>query len=220
MKSKVDINSLSISKANPVMESFEKYDIQANIDEFENTENHSGFKYTFTILSQPKNVRIAVDGTIRVFGKPEERDAILDKNENDIPKILPLIYHELFPSFFMLSKSANVPCPPYQILTLGDETIPQNSNNVEAETETEPETIEIPESSKETVSGEPPITESTSDETTEKEGQTIEELQELYAKTSDEYSKNPSEELRKKLETISTQMNQKNSSSEPLESTV
>ena len=98
---------------------FVKYDVEASIDEVENNENLSAFKYGFTILSDPKNVRLTIEGIARIEGDASERDDILTKDDNDIPKILTLIYHELFPTFFLLSKSLNVSCPPHMIGAMG-----------------------------------------------------------------------------------------------------
>ncbi len=104
-----------MSKNDPKNTVFHKYDVEASIDEVENTETQSVFKYGFTILSNPKNVRLTIEGVTKISGNPKELDDILSKDENDVPKILSTIYQELFPTFFLLSKSLNVSCPPIQI---------------------------------------------------------------------------------------------------------
>lgn len=108
-----------MSKNDPKNTVFHKYDVEASIDEIENAETHSAFKYGFTILSNPKNVRLSIDGITKITGDSKERDDILAKDENDVPKILSVIYQELFPTFFLLSKSLNVSCPPIQIGGMG-----------------------------------------------------------------------------------------------------
>ena len=108
-----------MSKNDPKNTTFHKYDVEASIDEIENAETHSAFKYGFTILSNPKNVRLSIDGMTKIIGDSKERDDILAKDENDVPKILSVIYQELFPTFFLLSKSLNVSCPPIQIGGMG-----------------------------------------------------------------------------------------------------
>jgi hypothetical protein len=55
----------------------------------------------------------------KIAGDSKERDDILTKDENNVPKILSVIYQELFPTFFLLSKSLNVSCPPIQIGGMG-----------------------------------------------------------------------------------------------------
>jgi hypothetical protein len=115
----VDLNSISMSKNDPKNTVFHKYDVEASIDEIENAETHSTFKYGFTILSNPKNVRLSIEGMTKIAGDTKERDDVLAKDENNVPKILSVIYQELFPTFFLLSKSLNVSCPPIQIGGMG-----------------------------------------------------------------------------------------------------
>ena len=67
----------------PKITKLDKYDVEANIDEVDNTDEHSVYKYAFTALSNPKNVRLSIEGTARIFGDSMERNEILDKDEND-----------------------------------------------------------------------------------------------------------------------------------------
>ena len=127
----VNLNSISMSKNDPKNTVFHKYDVDASIDEIENTESHSTFKYGFTILSNPKNVHLSIEGITKTIGDSKERDDILTKDENSVPKILSVIYQELFPTFFLLSKSLNVSCPPIQIGGLGAGSISSENNEIE-----------------------------------------------------------------------------------------
>ncbi|MBI3255032.1 MAG: hypothetical protein HYZ55_04035, partial [Nitrosarchaeum sp.] len=108
-----------MSKNDPKNTVFHKYDVEASIDEIENAEICSIFKYGFTILSNPKNVRPFIEGITKIEGDSKERDDVLAKDENNVPKILSIVYQELFPTFFLLSKSLNVSCPPIQIGGMG-----------------------------------------------------------------------------------------------------
>jgi len=119
MNTHVELTSIAMSKNDPKMTKLDKYDVEANIEEIDNSENQSVFKYGFTALSNPKNVRLAIEGIAKIQGDSDQRNEILDKDENDIPKILTMIYHELFPTFFLLSKSLNVSCPPHTISGVG-----------------------------------------------------------------------------------------------------
>ncbi|NOS61820.1 MAG: hypothetical protein HOO66_02100 [Nitrosarchaeum sp.] len=120
-----------MSKNDPKNTVFHKYDVEASIDEIDNTELHSTFKYGFTILSNPKNVHLSIEGITKTIGDSKERDDILTKDENGVPKILSVIYQELFPTFFLLSKSLNVSCPPIQIGGLGAGSISSENNEIE-----------------------------------------------------------------------------------------
>lgn len=127
----VNLNSISMSKNDPKNTVFHKYDVEASIDEIENAESHSTFKYGFTILSNPKNVHLSIEGITKIIGGSKERDDVLAKDENGVPKILSVIYQELFPTFFLLSKSLNVSCPPIQIGGLGAGSISSENNEIE-----------------------------------------------------------------------------------------
>jgi len=119
MNAKIELSSIAMSKNDPKITKLDKYDIEANIEEIDNGEDQSVFKYGFTALSNPKNVRLAIEGIARIFGDSAERNEILEKDDNDVPKILTIIYHELFPTFFLLSKNLNVACPPHVIGSMG-----------------------------------------------------------------------------------------------------
>ncbi len=116
----MDLNSISMSKNEPTVTTITKYDVEAAIDEVENAEESSAFKYDFTVLSDPKNVRLSINGIVRIHGDSTERDELLSKEENEVPKILTMIYQELFPTFFLLSKTLNVSCPPHTIGKMGE----------------------------------------------------------------------------------------------------
>jgi hypothetical protein len=119
LKAQIELNSISMSKNDPKITEFEKYDVEATIDEVDNNDELSVYKYGFTALSNPKNVRLSIEGVARISGDTIERNEILEKDENDVPKILSMIYQELFPTFFLLSKTMNVSCPPHQIGAMG-----------------------------------------------------------------------------------------------------
>jgi len=132
-----------MSKNDPKITQLDKYDVEANIDELENTDEQSVYKYGFTALSNPKNVRLSIEGIARIFGDPIERNEIIEKDENDVPKILTMIYQELFPTFFLLSKTLNVSCPPHQIGTVGqilEKDVEVSDENETSETESPQET--------------------------------------------------------------------------------
>lgn len=138
----IDLTSISMSKNDPKLSKLDKYDVEANIEEVENGEDRSIFKYVFTALSNPKNVRLSIEGIVDILGDSIEREEILSKDENEIPKILTTIYQELFPTFFLLSKTLHVSCPPHQIGTIGessekDTELTENGEKVENDSSAE-----------------------------------------------------------------------------------
>ena len=156
MNAQIELSSIAMSKNDPKIIKLDKYDIEANIEEIDNGEDQSVFKYGFTALSNPKNVRLAIEGIAHIFGDSTERNEILEKDENDVPKILTIIYHELFPTFFLLSKNLNVSCPPHTIGSMGNsevletdevlektpDSIEPSSDDLELQNEVAPESAE------------------------------------------------------------------------------
>ncbi|MFQ5781591.1 MAG: hypothetical protein ACE5GR_00880 [Nitrosopumilus sp.] len=133
-----------MSKNDPKINKLDKYDVEANIEEIDNSDEQSVFKYGFTALSNPKNVRLSIEGIANIYGDSVEREELLNKDENDVPKILTIIYQELFPTFFLLSKNLNVSCPPHQIGTMGT-GLEKNTEMSDEDETTESETLqEVP----------------------------------------------------------------------------
>jgi len=140
MKAQIDLNSIAMSKNDPKLTQLEKYDVDANIEEVQSDDETSVFTYKFTALSNPKNVRLSIAGTATISGDSMERDEILENDDEGIPKLLTVIYQELFPTFFLLSKTLNVSCPPHQIGQMGagvDNELPEEEVT-ESTTESEP----------------------------------------------------------------------------------
>jgi hypothetical protein len=145
MKAQIDLNSISMSKNDPKLTQLEKYDVDANIDEVQSDDEISVFTYKFTALSNPKNVRLSISGTARISGDTMERDEILENGDDGIPKILTVIYQELFPTFFLLSKTLNVSCPPHQIGQMGagvDSEMPEEMTESVTENESMDEPVD------------------------------------------------------------------------------
>lgn len=115
MNIQVEVRSLNTSKNSSDFTAFKKYDVEISINETENASDHSTLQYTFVITSNPKNARFAIEGNAKLLGSPEQRDEILSKTDGSVPVILTAIYQELFPTLFIMSKSLNVPSPPYRI---------------------------------------------------------------------------------------------------------
>jgi hypothetical protein len=115
MNPKVDLTSLSISKLRNDQNSFIKYDIEAALDEVENTETDVKLKYKFVLLSNPTNTKISVEGIATIFSNQSELPKYLGLDEKKIPHIVNIIYQEIFPLFYVVSKSMQIPCPAYKL---------------------------------------------------------------------------------------------------------
>jgi len=134
VNSQVVVNSLAVKKNKEANFNFVKYDIEVSIEEIENKDTKSKLKFVITLLSEPKNVRLSIDGHVEIFGIEAERAKFLEKDENNIPQVLHLIYKELFPLFFMLTKSVGVPCPAYRLSEISAPTEGQKIDDSELQT--------------------------------------------------------------------------------------
>jgi hypothetical protein len=145
---KIEINSISFSKSKNDLNDFVKYDIEVSLDEMESTETGVKLKYGLTFLSNPKNVRINAEGIAIIYGDQTQTAKYLNPDANNIPVILNNIYQELFPLFYMLSKSIQVPCPAYKLSHISAPAKSEDSVN-QTKSESLPElegddTIETP----------------------------------------------------------------------------
>lgn len=111
---KIEINSVSFSKLKNE-HSFVKYNIEASLDEVENKDSEVVLKYRLVLLSNPTNAKITIEGLSTLYGDQGEISKQLSPDEKNIPVILNLIYQEIFPLFFIMSKSMQIPCPAYRL---------------------------------------------------------------------------------------------------------
>ena len=170
---KVELISLIVSKLKNDQNSFVKYDIEAALDEIENTETDVKLKYKFVLLSNPTNTKISIEGFATIFTNQSELPKYLGLDEKKIPHIVNIIYQEMYPLFFIVSKSMEIPCPAYklsEVSSIGQETTPsvieqtkdnstelvQEQNNPD-ESQTSPEIQELEQSSEKDTVQEPVI---------------------------------------------------------------
>ena len=114
MSLKVEIGSLTVSKLKSDTP-FEKYNIDVSIDEVENNESGIKLKYRFVLLSSPTNSKISVEGITSIQGDESSVNKYLAPDEKNIPMAVNLVYQELFPLFYVVTKNVGIPCPAYKI---------------------------------------------------------------------------------------------------------
>ena len=114
MNMKIEINSVSFSKLKNE-QGFVKYNIEASLDEVKNTDSEVVLKYRLVLLSNPTNAKITVEGVSTLYGDQNEISKQLSPDEKNIPVVLNLIYQEIFPLFFIMTKSMQIPCPAYRL---------------------------------------------------------------------------------------------------------
>ena len=114
MNLKTEINTISFSKLKNE-QGFVKYNIEASLDEVKNTDSEVVLKYRLVLLSNPTNAKITVEGVSTLQGDQSDISKQLSPDEKNIPVVLNLIYQEIFPLFFIMSKSMHIPCPAYRL---------------------------------------------------------------------------------------------------------
>lgn len=111
----IEINSLSINKLKNNSNDFSKYDIEVSLDETESTDSGVKLNYKLVLLSDPANIKINVDGMVSVHGNESEVSKQLESDQKNIPVIVNKVYQEIFPLFYVISKSLQIPCPAHRL---------------------------------------------------------------------------------------------------------
>jgi len=141
MHQKVEINSFSTTKLKNEHD-HTKYDIEVSIDEIESEEDHAKLKYRFVLLSNPTNVKISIDGLTTIYGNQQEMIKHLSNDEKNIPRVVNVIYQEIFPFLYITSKTMHIPCPAYKLADIAktsQHVMPSTLEQVEAKhTEIDP----------------------------------------------------------------------------------
>ena len=154
MNPKIELRSLSISRSADEIVNFEKYDIEASLEEIESTETETKIKFVFTIVSNPKNTRVSVEGLVTIFASQSEASKLLDQDENHIPNVVHVIYQEIFSLLYVISKGFQIPIPAYKLSNISppstaEPKIPDNL--IETEQKIDQVTQKKPDDTKEPV---------------------------------------------------------------------
>jgi hypothetical protein len=111
----IEINTLSINKLKNETADFEKYDIDVALDEVGNNEGSIKLKYKFTLLSNPTNIKISLDGFVSIHGNETEISKHLQPDQKNVPAIVNGIYQEIFPLVYLITKTMRIPSPAYRL---------------------------------------------------------------------------------------------------------
>ena len=207
MQFNLDITSFNVNATEKENSDFKKYEIDVSLNEVTNNENSCLLKYGYTLNSIPKGIRLSFEGTIEINGNPSEIESTYKKDEQNIPPILRMSYHELYPVLFMITKSMKIPCPPYEIITTTqefetskeeNEQLDSNTTNIEKNTDDNIEHISNEEEQ----------------EYKNFELMSTEKLTKLQIDLNKQNSDNPSDELQKQLDVINEVLNKKIKDSE------
>ena len=154
MNPKIELRSLSISKSADELVNFTKYDIEVSLEEIESTETETKIKFAFTLVSNPKNARVNVEGLTIIPANQSEAPKLLDQDENHIPKIVHVIYQEIFSLLYVISKGFQIPIPAYKLSSISpsstgpaqtaENTHPETNQKIEEMAQKEPNVTEDP----------------------------------------------------------------------------
>jgi hypothetical protein len=133
----VEINSIAMNKLKNSNDDFIKYDIDVALDEVENKESGIMLKYKIGLLSNPTNTKMTIEGFASLCGNESEISKQLEPYQKNIPLVVNVIYQEIFPLIYVLSKSLQIPCPAYKLSQISS-TIPQEVKPVEVSNESTP----------------------------------------------------------------------------------
>jgi hypothetical protein len=133
---KIEIVALSVNKLKNETDEFQKYDMDVSLDEVENKEDSIKLKFNLTLLSNPTNIKLSIDGFVFIHGNETEISKYLTPDQKNIPSVVNTTYQEIFPLLYIISKGIDVPCPAYSLSAISSrkhvetETVqPENNMN-------------------------------------------------------------------------------------------
>jgi len=115
MNTEVEVSNLMFNKSNDDQINFKKYDINIDLEEESSNEEKTVLKYSLDLTSNPKNSVINISGNTILSGEPEEIEEFLKQEDAKTPEIVSMIYQELFPLMYIISKNMNIPSPAHTL---------------------------------------------------------------------------------------------------------
>ena len=130
----IEVSNLMFNKTSDEQINFKKYDINVELEEESSNDQRTILKYSFDLTSNPKNSVINISGNTTLNGEQSEIEELLKQDDNKTPEVVSLIYQELFPLMYIISKNMKIPSPAH--------TISQNNIRESSEQDQKSETIE------------------------------------------------------------------------------
>jgi hypothetical protein len=119
LKLDVVINSFSIDRIDEKVEKNTPVTFRINVkfDETNRKIEETTVEYGITINTEPNVAHFGIEGKTIVKGKIEEIDRIFSTSpDNQVPKLLNMIYERIYSSIYMASSMINIPCPSPELL--------------------------------------------------------------------------------------------------------
>ena len=134
MNHEVEISNLMFNKTSEKGVDFKKYDINVDLVEEVSDEDKTVLKFSLDLTSNPKNSVINLSGNATLTGDKSEIEEFLKQETETTPEVVSLIYQELFPLMYIISKNMNIPSPAH--------TLSQNNVGIHENQDTELESNE------------------------------------------------------------------------------
>ena len=111
----VEVSNLMFNKTSDEQINFKKYDINVELEEESSNDQKTILKYSLDLTSNPKNAVINISGNTTLSGEQTEIEEFLKQEDEKTPEVVSLIYQELFPLMYIISKNMKIPSPAHTI---------------------------------------------------------------------------------------------------------
>ena len=115
MNHEIEVSNLMFNKTSNEEINFKKYDINVDLVEESSNEEKTVLKYSLDLTSNPKNSVINISGNTTLSGEQSEIEEFLKQENEKTPEVVSLIYQELFPLMYIISKNMKIPSPAHTI---------------------------------------------------------------------------------------------------------
>ena len=137
----VEVSNLMFNKISNEQKNFNKYNINVELEEESSDDEKTILKYSLDLTSNPKNAVINISGNTTLSGDPSEIEKFLKQEDEKTPEVVSLIYQELFPLMYIISKTMKIHSPSH---TLSQNIIGEPEDNSEKSETTNEESSETP----------------------------------------------------------------------------
>ena len=111
----VEVSNLLFNKTTDGQIDFKKYDINVDLEEKSSDDQTTVLKFSLDLTSNPKNSVINISGNTKLSGEQSEIEEFLKQEHEKTPEVVSLIYQELFPLMYIISKNMKIPSPAHTI---------------------------------------------------------------------------------------------------------
>ncbi len=137
----VEVSNLMFNKISNEQKNFNKYNINVELEEESSDDEKTILKYSLDLTSNPKNAVINISGNTTLSGDPSEIEKFLKQEDEKTPEVVSLIYQELFPLMYIISKTMKIPSPSH---TLSQNIIGESEDHSEKSETINEESSETP----------------------------------------------------------------------------